>query len=88
MKLFTKAIPAFLLFLAAFCAQNANSQSVLNPADTVYTYSSTAPAGSRTNPSQPAPGVIGKWIRTVRLSWNSSEWKCYIYNGIPFRLHF
>src|SRR5579872_2356858 len=88
MKIFTKAIPALLLVLAAFFAQNVNGQSIINPNDTVYTYSSTATKGSRTNPNQPATGVIGKWIRTVRMSWNTNEWKCYVYNGMPFRVHF
>ncbi len=88
MKIFTKAIPALLLVLAAFFTQNVNGQSIINPNDTVYTYSSTATKGSSTNPNQPATGVIGKWVRTVRMSWNTSEWKCYVYNGMPFRVHF
>src|SRR5580704_13434833 len=89
MKISTKVIPVLLFaLLAAFCVQPVCGQSILNPADTVYTYNSAAAAGTSTNSNQPAPGVIGKWIRTVRMGWNTSEWKCYIYNGMCFRLHF
>lgn len=89
MKIFTKAITACLCVLtAAMFVQNVEGQSILNPADTVYTYNASAAAGSSTNPNQPAAGTIGKWVRTVRMSWNTSEWKCYIYNGMCFRLHF
>jgi large repetitive protein len=89
MKIFTKCIPAGLfILLAILFVQAVKGQSVINPADTVYTYSSSAAAGTRTNPTAPALGTIGKWIRTVRMSWNTSEWKCYYYNGMPFRVHF
>ena len=88
MKIFTKSVIALLLAFATFFVKDASGQSVLNPADTVYTYNSSSPAGSRTNPSQPAANTIGRWIRTVRMSWNTSAWKCYIYNGVQFRLRF
>jgi hypothetical protein len=89
MKIFTKSLPACLLVLtAALLVQRVSGQSILNPADTVYTYNSSATAGSSTNPNQPANGVIGKWIRTVRMSYSTTEWKCYIYEGMCFRLHF
>ncbi len=89
MKIFTKVIPVLLLVLVAlFGIQTADGQSILNPADSVYTYNSSAAAGSVTNPNQPAGGTIGKWIRTVRMSWNTNEWKCYVYDGMCFRLHF
>jgi hypothetical protein len=61
----------------------ASSQSVLNPADPVVTYDSTKPP-----PAQPAWGQIGKWVRTVRMTWNTDDYKCYIYKGIAFRLKF
>ncbi|MBV9961982.1 MAG: hypothetical protein JO072_07010, partial [Parafilimonas sp.] len=57
-------------------------QSVLNPNDAVITYNSSTP------PTQPPFGQIGKWVRTKRLSWNTDEYKCYIYKGCAFRLHF
>ena len=71
-----------LILLAFFIAFNVSSQSVLNPNDSIITYNSSQP------PAQPAWGQIGKWVRTKRLSWNTTEYKCYIYKGCAFRLHF
>src|SRR5579872_1663472 len=76
------------VIVAAFSWQEANAQVVMNPNDSVYTYDSSAAAGSVTHPNQPASGKIGKWIRTVRMSWNTNEYKAYIYNGSAFRIHF
>ena len=73
----------YLLILLSFCfIFNSFGQSVLNPNDSVITYNSSKP------PTQPASGKIGKWVRTQRLSWNTTEYKCYIYKGCAFRLHF
>ncbi|MEP6681606.1 MAG: hypothetical protein ABJA35_00020, partial [Parafilimonas sp.] len=73
----------YVLFLLSFCfALSSFSQSVLNPSDSVITYNSSKP------PAQPTFGQIGKWVRTPRLSWNTNEYKCYIYKGCAFRLHF
>lgn len=55
---------------------------VLNPNDPVVTYNPSSP------PSEPTWGQIGKWVRTVRVSWNSTGYKCYIYKGMQFRLHY
>jgi predicted esterase len=89
MKMSTKSFIVLLLALAAFFTKDVSGQSIMNPGDTVYTYNSSATKGSSTNPNQPATqNTIGKWIRTVRLSWNTSNWKCYIYNGVPFRIRF
>src|SRR5271168_4020734 len=88
MKIFTQALQAlFISLVTLFFVQRVSGQ-ILNPADSVYTYNSAATAGTPTNPNQPAGGVIGKWVRTVRMSWNTNEWKSYIYNGMCFRLHF
>ncbi len=70
-----------LLFICCFTLPSF-SQSVLNPSDSVITYNSSQP------PTQPPFGQIGKWVRTVRLGWNTTEYKCYIYKGCAFRLHF
>jgi len=87
MKIFTKPVIVLLLALAGFFSTS--GQSIMQPTDTVYTYNSAAVKGSPTNPNQPATAnTIGKWIRTVRMSWNTSNWKCYIYNGVQFRLRF
>ena len=73
----------YVLFLLSFCfALSSFGQSVLNPGDSVVTYNSSKP------PAQPPFGQIGKWVRTPRLSWNTNEYKCYIYKGCAFRLHF
>jgi predicted esterase len=55
---------------------------VLNPNDPVVTYNASNP------PAQPAWGQIGKWVRTVRVGWNSDAYKCYIYKGMQFRLRY
>ncbi|HEY0612358.1 MAG TPA: hypothetical protein VGD35_21940, partial [Chitinophaga sp.] len=55
---------------------------VLNPNDPVVTYNPSSP------PSEPTWGQIGKWVRTQRVSWNSTGYKCYIYKGMQFRLHY
>lgn len=58
------------------------SASILDPADVVINYNSASP------PAQPVWGTIGKWVRTPRLAWNTTSYKCYIYNGLQFRLKF
>ena len=88
MKIFTKALPVLILTLVILCVQHVSGQSIIDPNDTVYTYNSGATKGSRTNPNQPPASTIGKWIKTTRMSWNTSQWKCYIYNGMPFRVIF
>ena len=88
MKILRKAIPYLSLAIGMNFVQQVNAQSILAPGDSVYTYSSTATKGSPNNPNQPAANTIGKWVRTVRMSWNTNQWKCYIYNGMPFRLIF
>ena len=72
MKIFTNSVIALFLAFATFLVKDASGQSVLNPADTVFTYNKNAAAGSSTNPNQPATqNTIGKWIRTVRVGWNT-----------------
>jgi hypothetical protein len=70
-------VSSFILFNLS-----ASAQSVIDPTDTIVNYNSSAP------PTQPAWGQIGKWVRTPRLSWNTSEYKAYIYKGCAFRIHF
>ncbi|GAC1705341.1 MAG: hypothetical protein NVS9B7_10180 [Flavisolibacter sp.] len=73
----------FILFLfIGLWAQSLHGQSMLNPTDAVVTYNPSA------RPTQPAYGQIGKWVRTVRMGWNSDDYKAYIYNGHAFRLKF
>ncbi len=72
-----------------FCCNIITAQDVFNPADPIVTYNSAAPAGSATNPTQPPWYVMSKWVRTNRnLGWTTSNFKCYIWNGMAFRLRF
>ncbi len=57
------------------------STAIFNPNDPIVTYNAANP------PTQPVSGP-GKWVRTSRLSWNTSSFKCYIYKGIAFRLKY
>jgi large repetitive protein len=88
MKIFTRVALLVLAVTAATAWQQTKAQLTMTPLDSVYTYNSSATLGTPTNPNQPATGKIGKWIRTVRLSWNTNEYKAYIYNGSNFRIHF
>ncbi|HUP12435.1 MAG TPA: carbohydrate-binding protein [Niastella sp.] len=56
--------------------------SVFDPNDIVKTYDPANP------PTKPATGIVGKWVRTPRVSWSTSDFKCYIYNGMAFRLKY
>ncbi|MBN9386384.1 MAG: fibronectin type III domain-containing protein, partial [Chitinophagaceae bacterium] len=93
MKIFTNVLLTVMLFVSGLLVQEVRAQSVLDPTDSVYTYNSSAAVGSPNNPNLPALNSIGKWIRTVRLNWNTNMWKAYVYNGpngvgVPFRLLF
>ncbi len=81
MKIFMRLGFSVLLFVLSF-SSTSNAQSVLNPADPLVTYNASNP------PTEPPFGQIGKWVRTVRLGWNTTPYKAYIYKGIAFRLKF
>jgi hypothetical protein len=82
MRKFTQCIALLMAFYVAIALQTASAQNVLDPNDPVITYDPTHP------PVQPPDGQIGKWVRTVRMSWNTDMYKAYIYKGLAFRLHF
>ena len=82
MKTLTGFFCVALILLASLFGSTAQAQNVLSPTDTVITYNSAKP------PTQPTYGQIGKWVRTVRLSWNTTGYKCYIYKGQQFRLYY
>ena len=69
---------SFVILPASLLAQ----PGVFNPSDPVVTYDSANP------PVKPASGKVAKWVRTPRLSWNTTSYKCYIYNNMAFRLRF
>ncbi|HEV2480084.1 MAG TPA: fibronectin type III domain-containing protein [Puia sp.] len=81
MKVFTRPFTGLIIALIFLCGTTVRGQSILNPNDSVITFSGRAPA-------QPPANTIGKWIRTVRMTWNTNNWKCYILNGNQFRLRF
>ncbi|HSC36356.1 MAG TPA: hypothetical protein VLD19_00745, partial [Chitinophagaceae bacterium] len=83
MKAVLRLLTGLLLF-----ATGSNAQNVFNPNDPVYTYDSTAPAGSNTHPNTPPINTIAKWVRSARLSWDAGKFKCYYYKGMAFRLRF
>jgi hypothetical protein len=55
---------------------------VLNPDDPVEIYNPSAP------PATPAYGKLAKWVKTNRVSFNTSTFKPYYYKGMAFRLKF
>ena len=81
MRIFSSPLIALVAFVSCV-SLSAQAQSILDPTDPVITYDSTHP------PTQPAWGQIGKWVRTVRMTWNTDDYKCYIYKGLAFRLKF
>ena len=80
MKTFTRK--ALLISLSILLLHSLQAQKMLDPTDTIVNYDSTHP------PVQPSYGKIGKWVRTPSMDWNSDAYKCYIYKGSDFRLHF
>lgn len=82
MQKFTRFVVLLWLTIKLSGFQDAHAQSVLNPADPLITYNVSSP------PAEPVWDSIGKWVRTVRLGWNSSAFKAYIYKGNAFRLKF
>ncbi|PSL20344.1 fibronectin type III domain-containing protein [Chitinophaga ginsengisoli] len=71
-----------ILSILMLFAGTASAQQALNPADPIVVYNSSSP------PTPPPYGRIGKWVKTNRLAWNTSNFKCYIYKGLNFRLKF
>ena len=53
---------------------------VLNPNDPIVLYNSAAP------PALPPANTMKKWVKTKRVSYNTDDFKCYIYNNVQFRL--
>lgn len=88
MKNFTPGLLYFiprllLLTLVTFTTHVAFSQAgVLDPNDPITVYDPSAP------PATPPYGTMVKWVKTNRMSWNTSSFKSYFYKGIQFRLKF
>lgn len=70
-----------LLFIAGAGIASLQAQSsVFDPNDNVVVYNRNNP------PTEPPFGQPGKWVKTTRVSWNTSSFKAYIYKGVQFRL--
>ncbi len=75
----------YILIISVFAIcfySNSYAQSILDPSDPIINYDPNHP------PTQPTYGQIGKWVRTPRVAWNTTSYKCYIYKGFAFRLKF
>src|SRR5437899_4846487 len=83
MKQYVHYVMSFLVVFATLASVKVQAQGgVFNPNDPVVNYDSTHP------PVKPPSGQVGKWVRTPRLSWSTTSFKCYYYNGIAFRLKY
>ncbi|HTI09474.1 MAG TPA: PA14 domain-containing protein [Puia sp.] len=70
-----------LIVVAAFCGQTVMGQTgVLDPNDPIVLYNSANP------PTMPPANTMKKWVKTTRMSYNTNDFKCYIYNNVQFRL--
>lgn len=83
MRLLNQKPGILLLIILAVINYGASGQTgVLNPADPILIYNPANP------PATPPANTLAKWVKTTQLSWNSTSYKCYYYNGIAFRLKF
>jgi predicted peptidase len=80
MKTSTRIFTLLLIALIVIAGSTVHGQNVLSPTDTVVTFN------PKDTPTLPRFGAIAKWVRTVRMTWNTSMYKAYIYNGCQFRL--
>ncbi len=71
-----------LLFIQVILLFSVQAVAQLNPADPVVTYNSNNP------PPTPDFNKITKWVRTVRMGWNTDLYKAYIFRNMAFRLKF
>ncbi|RPE08364.1 hypothetical protein EGT74_15035 [Chitinophaga lutea] len=71
-----------LLFIQVILLFSVQAVAQLNPADPVVTYNSGNP------PPTPDFNKITKWVRTVRMGWNTDLYKAYIFRNMAFRLKF
>ena len=83
LKLILPINRSLLLWLGFMIWNIGLKAQILNPSDPIITYNSANP------PTQPNPGIIGKWVITPTITgWNDSTFKAYIYNGMAFRLQY
>ncbi len=78
-RLITGVLSVALLIGVNYKAQG---QSVFDPNDPVVIYNPSNP------PTQPAWGQVGKWVKTTRVNWSTTDFKAYIFKGMAFRLKY
>ena len=78
-KVLLITVLSLMMFGSASYAQN-----VFNPNDPIVNYDPNNP------PVTPPANTIAKWVRTPhpKVTWNTSKFKAYYYNGIAFRMRF
>jgi len=81
-KYFKHLILNTILVFLGFLGSNINwaNAQILNPNDPVTIYNPNSP------PTYPNYNTIGKWVITPTVSWNSNQFKPYVYNDMAFRL--
>lgn len=55
---------------------------VFDPNDPIVNYNPASP------PPNPTLSRITKWVRTPRVNWDATQFKCYIFQGVQFRVMF
>lgn len=82
MKIFTRGLFTVLCcLLTASLSLNAQT-GILDPDDPVNIYNPENP------PETPPFGTLAKWVKTTRVSFNTTSYKPYYYKGMAFRLKF
>lgn len=71
-----------LLILGSAVMQVYGQTGVLDPNDPIVVYNPASP------PATPPATQLSKWVKSNRLSWNTSSYKAYFYKGVAFRLKF
>jgi len=82
MKTFTRILTFLMVVLAGFYNPAVAQTGVLDPGDPIVVYNPSNP------PTTPAFGTMAKWVKTNRLSWNTTSYKAYFYKNVAFRLKF
>jgi len=80
LSIMNRLLALALLFLVAH--SGTAQTGILNPEDPIVIFDAVHP------PTPPPYGTLCKWVKTNRVAWNTTSFKCYYYNGMAFRLKF
>jgi len=75
-----RLLPLACLLLIAL--SGTTQTGILDPQDPIVIYDPAHP------PPQPPANTLAKWVKTNRVTWSTTSFKCYIYKEIAFRLKF